>query len=402
MAYLFLRFRGTGNWGIMKITKAILFIFLAIGLITSCIERYIPDSELDFVPNLIIDATIVPDEGEQEIVISESSSPESPEFIPVSGCKVTVEDDKGHRFNFSESDQAGRYRGVIDGQFVIIGSKYRLSVVTPQGKSYISSFEELMPCPPVDSVFYEIESRPTTDPEKNEDGLQFLINFKGSQTDGHFYRWQVEETYEYHSSFPLDRWRDEDLHIHDLTTPDYSNFICYKTANLGDIFVLSTEGFASNSYKKFKLQFVNNLTQRLQHQYSILVRQYSISKGAYQYWESLKKNNQESVDLFGRQPANVKGNISNTNDSTEQTLGYFGVSSVNSKRIMIYSVPGMKFDQVFYCKAIPIDAPLPPDGAIYFAWAEKNGEKVLGTTNEECIFCPILGGTTEKPSYWDK
>lgn len=386
----------------MKITKAILFIFLALGLVTSCIERYIPDSELDFVPNLIIDATISPDEGEQEIVISESSSPESPEFIPVSGCKVTVEDDKGHRFNFSESDQSGHYRGVIDGQFVIIGSKYRLSVVTPQGKNYISSFEELMPCPPVDSVYYEIESRPTTDPEKNEDGLQFLINFEGSQTDGRFYRWQVEETYEYHSSFPLDRWRDEDLHVHDLTLPDYSNFVCYKTANLGDIFVLSTEGFASNSYKKFKLQFVNNLTQRLQHRYSILVRQYSISKGAYQYWESLKKNNQESVDLFGRQPANVKGNISNVNDSTEQTLGYFSVSSVNSKRIMIYSVPGMKFDQVFYCKAIPIDGPLPPDGAIYFAWTEWGGVKVLGTTNEECIFCPILGGTTEKPSYWDK
>lgn len=385
----------------MKITKTILLIILVIGLVTSCIERYIPDSELDFVPSLIIDATISPDEGEQEIVISESSSPESPEFIPVSGCKVTVEDDKSNRFDFAES-QPGHYRGVIDGQFVIIGSKYRLSVVTPQGKSYISSFEELQPCPPVDSVYYEIESRPTTDPDQNEDGLQFLINFEGSQTDGRFYRWQVEETYEYHSSFPLDRWRDEDLHYHDLAKPDYSNFICYKTANLGDIFVLSTEGFASNSYKKFKLQFVNNLTQRLQHQYSIQVRQYSISKGAYQYWQSLRKNNQESVDLFGRQPATVKGNIYSLNDSTERTLGYFSVSSVRSKRIMIHSIPKMKFDKVFYCKAIPIDGLLPPDGAIYFAMTEWQGESVLGTTNEECIFCPILGGTTQKPSYWDK
>lgn len=367
----------------------------------SCIERYYPGNELDFIPGLMIDASITPDEGEQEIVISLSSSPDHPEFIPVSGCKVTVEDDNGNNFSFPESDQSGHYRGIFDGQLVIIGSKYRLSVITPQGKSYLSSFEELMPCPQVDSVYYEMEFRPTTDSKVNEDGLQFLLDFKGNEHDGHFFRWQVVETYEYHSTFPLDKWRDDNLVYHDLPKPDYSNFICYKTTNLGNIFVLSTEGFSSNNYKRFRLHFVNNLTQRLQHRYSILVKQYSVSKGAYQYWENLRKNNQESVDLFGRQPANVKGNIYNVNDSTEHTLGYFSISAVNSKRIMVRSVPGMSFRKVFYCKAIPIEGPLPPDGPIYYAMAEKNGEPVPGTTNEECIFCTILGGTTVKPPYWD-
>ncbi len=385
----------------MKTTRLLAGIFIIAIFATSCIKRYFPESQIHFVSKLVINGSISADEPNQEIVVSESSSPDNPVFTPVSGCIVKIEDETGNSFPFTESTEAGHYAGTFEGFAVIVGSPYRLSVKTPEGKQYLSKWEKLLPCPAVDSVYSEFESKPTTDPKITEDGLQFYIDFKADKNYGHYFRWQIEETYEYHSTFPLNRWRDENLQYHDLVKPDYTNFVCYKTANLGEIFVLSTEGFATNSYKKFKLHFVNNLTQRLQHQYSILVRQYSLSKEAYQYWETLKKNNQESVDLFGRQPANVIGNIYNANDTTEKALGYFSVSTMNSKRIMIRSVPGISFDKVFYCKAIPIDAPLPPDGAIYFAWADLNGEKVLGTTNEDCIFCELLGGTTVKPAYWD-
>ena len=386
----------------MKTTNSVILFVLMSVLFGSCIERYYPGGDLDFESKLIIDASISPDEGEQEIVISYSSSPEKPEFLPVSGCEVQVEDDQGNEFSFAETDQAGYYKGTIDGQHVIIGSKYRLSVVMPDGENYISSYEQLMACPKVDSVYYEVQSKPTSDPEENEDGIQFYIDFNGGQNDGHYFRWQIEETYEYHSSFPLDKWRDAANVYHDLPKPDYSNFTCYKTDQLGDIFLLSTEGFTSNSYQKYKLHFVNNLTQRLEHRYSILIRQLSLSEGAYQFYENLRKNNQETVDLFGRQPANVKGNIYNAKDSTDRVLGYFSVSTVSSKRIMVWSVPELKFDKVFYCTAIPIDGPLPPDEPIYFANAWKDGEIVPGTTNEDCIFCTLLGGTTVKPSYWDE
>jgi hypothetical protein len=65
----------------MKITKTIFLIILILGLIHSCIERFYPGSELDFAPALIIDAAISPDEGEQEIIISQSSSSSELRFI---------------------------------------------------------------------------------------------------------------------------------------------------------------------------------------------------------------------------------------------------------------------------------------------------------------------------------
>ena len=52
-------------------------------------------------------------------------------------------------------------------------------------------YEELMPCPVVDSVYYELQSKPTTDPDKRENGLQFYVDFKGNENYGNFFRWQL-------------------------------------------------------------------------------------------------------------------------------------------------------------------------------------------------------------------
>ncbi len=369
------------------------------GLISSCIERYYYEAASGFVPQLVIDASIVPDEGEQEIVISYSSTPGKPDFSPVSGCEVKIEDKNGHSFLFPESG-AGRYRGVIDGNYVVIGNKYRLIVLTPEGKRFTSSYEELLPCPAVDSVYYKLYSKQTVN-NGVENGLQFLIDLKANENYGHFFRWKLIETYEYHSSVPLNDWLDADGR-HKLPKPDFSHYICYKTENRPEILVLSTDGFTQNSYEKFKLHFVNDRSQRLLYQYSLLVKQYSITENAYNYWHNLKKNNQESVDLFGKQPANIAGNISNDKDTTERALGNFMVSSVQSKRIMVHRVEGLPFNQLPKCLAQVFDGPLPDDRPLYFTdWTTEQGDYTQGIISEQCVLCELFGGTTEKPSYWN-
>jgi hypothetical protein len=200
----------------------------------------------------------------------------------------------------------------------------------------------------------------------------------------------------------LDSWLDWDGR-HDLVVPDYSNFVCYKTDKLKDVFVLSTEGFSAKNYSKYTLHFVKDQTQILQHKYSLLVKQYSLTESAYNYWENLRKNNQETVDLFGKQPANVKGTIYNMNDTTDTALGYFGVSSVQTKRIIVLPIEGLKFDQVYRCRALVIEVIFPEDRPFYFARdQDPNGVWFVGEARPECIFCTMLGGTTEKPPYWDK
>ncbi len=386
----------------MKIIKLIFIVLMAGGIIPSCIERYYPGTETDFTPKLVIEGAVTTEDGEQEIVISESAPQNDPTFRGISGCRVYVEDDHGNQFLFPESKNPGYYRRAIDGQYIIIGSRYRLSVQTPSGKKYQSNFEELLPCPKVDSVYTELESKPTAVENVNDDGLQFFIDFKADNTYGTFFRWKLIETYEYHSALPIEKWLDA-TGYHTSSGPDFSHYTCYKTEDLADIFVLSTKGFTQNSYLKYKLHFVNDHTQRLQHNYSLLVKQYSSSAGAYNYWQNLKKNNQDAVNMFGKQPAKVVGNMYNQADSSDVALGYFTVSDVRTKRILVPSVKELSFSKVPKCKAVPISGPLPSDRPLFFADAYNDmGIRVSGIISAECILCELLGGTTVKPPYWDK
>jgi hypothetical protein len=387
----------------MKTINQNIFILLPFLLMWSCIERYFPSTELNFQSKLVIDGTIIPGKEDQEIVISNSSPTGDPKFLSVSGCKVSVEDSKGNSFPFYESKVTGHYLCKIDESFLILGETYRLHVRTFNGIEYISSYEELLSCPEVGNVYYELETKQTQDPKITENGLQFYIDFNGNSNFGHFYRWQLTETYEYHSKWPLDQWLDKDGN-HDLSEPDYSNFICYKTALLSKIFVLSTVGFSQNNYSKYKLHYVKDQTQQLEYKYSLLVNQTSLTEKAYIYWENLRKNNQETVDMFGRQPANVKGNIHNINDTTDTALGYFGVSSLQSKRIMVYSIAGLSFDRALTCRAVVIDpGHLPAERPLYFVTDyDENWVPYLGIGAPACIFCTLEGGTTVKPTYWDQ
>lgn len=386
----------------MKIIKLIIGFFIMAGGLTSCIERYYSDFEADFKPQLVIDASITPDEGMQEIVISLTSSPDDPQFIPVSDCKVRVEDDKGNLFFFSLATP-GHYRGVIDGSKVIIGAKYRLSVTTSNGKQYMSDFEELLPCPPIDSLYFALETKPTGNPMNSINGLQFYLDFNADDSYGHYYRLEMVETYEYHSQFPLQKWKDQNDIIHNLDSPDYSNMVCYKTSRLPNILNLSTEGFSNNRYPKFKLHYLKDQTPILKIKYSLLVNQYSMDKKAYSYWENLRKNNQETTDLFGKQPALIKGNMVNVNDSSDVALGYFGVSSVQRKRIIVHRVDGLSFDKAFVCKARKIFDGLPEGLLVYLGDDfDDDGVRYEGIIPAECIFCRLLGGNTVKPPYWDE
>ena len=282
------------------------------------------------------------------------------------------------------------------------GFSFRVSVITPDGKQYYSQYEKLTPCPPVGNIHYDIQSHETSDPDVTEDGVQFYVDFNGQGDYGNYYRWVVEETYEYHSTWPITRYTDN-TGTHKLYKADYSFFTCYKTDDIQDIFILSTKGLDKNRYQNYPLNFVNDHTQRLMYKYSLLVKQYSISESAYNFWKKLRENNKESSGLFAKQPSQVNGNIYNPNDTTEVVLGYFGVSSVTTRRIMVPAV-GLKFNDVTFCHVTkPPPGPLPEERPLYWALGvDGDGMTFWGYADQECFICTLLGGTTEKPSYWDE
>jgi hypothetical protein len=386
--------------------RIFIIMILLVYMTASCIKRYYPEEQTELSSRIVVEALINDQDSIQKVKLSETSSLEELEIAPLTGCLVTITDMGNNEFRFQESSgQPGVYEGIIDESALQAGNKFRLRFSTPSGEEYESGYEELLRCPPVDSVYYEIESVLTTDPDVDLDGAQFYIDFKAPEDYGRYYRWQLDETWEYHSTWPIRMYYAGSI-IKDYTD---SLFCCYKTQPVDDIFILSTSGLVGNSYRKYKLHFVDDHTQKLMHKYSLLIKQYSISENTYYHWSALEKNNQESGGLFDRQPELVKSNVINTRNSGEVVLGYFGVSSMKTKRIIISDIRGLSFRDVPWCKAgkLPehfLEYSCPEEWPIYLVmiWDPLKEEAVYGTAPQECFDCTLLGGTTEKPSYWDE
>ncbi len=383
------------------------FIAALFGLLIeqSCIEPYIPESQKDFVPKIIVDGLITNESEYQNIKLSYTSKIDSLLFIPLSGCFVEVLDDLGNSYFFEET-YPGNYNGKVTKENFVSGREFQLHFILSNGEEYESDMEKLTNSPPIDSIHYSLETKPTTDPAISYQGMQFYYNFKASNEDNRYYRLVVEETWEYHATYPISIFYSGG---YQTISPDSSLFFCYNTQRINDIFLISTDGFEKNEYENFQLHFVDNQTQRLKYKYSILLKQYSISQNASNFWANLKKNSQESGGLYETQPALVIGNIHHVNYPDQMVLGYFGVSSVQEKRIFFVKPDDFTFAQDFYCIA---SKPNTEDGwpgqtdptewPIYFLYVfdMETESTILGIAPVECFDCTKSGGTTTKPEFW--
>ncbi|WP_372650860.1 DUF4249 domain-containing protein [Draconibacterium sp.] len=383
----------------IKKISGILFMILMLG---SCIERYYYDAHDDFEPKMVIEGMISDGREVQEVIVSSSVSPDSGVFLPMSGCIVEVSDEHGNIYSFSESEsRKGVYLGVIDKEDLTTGSRFKLNVTSWKGKQYESSFEEMPLAPPIDSISYRYEVYETAEDIVPVEGLQFYIDLNTGPEYSDYYRWKLVETFEYHSSYPIQLFLDEQGNMQEVPV-DYSVFTCYSTKTINVINILSTQGVSGNRFSDFPLCFVSDRTQRLKYNYSLLVEQYAISQDEYRFWERLKKNNKEDSDMFSKQPAAVQGNLKCISSPGETVLGYFSVTGVSEKRIVLKDVDELSFSLLKDCSPIKIEMGFPEEPRpLYLLRYNDDEGAALGWLFPECIDCRLKGGVTTKPIFFE-
>jgi len=383
----------------MRRSKHILLLLLTAFVLTSCFKSYEPEIVGSDFNKLVVSGQVTDLGGVQTITITTSSSINIQEENPVTGCTVTISDDQGHQFPMADSSD-GKYHGWIDTRYLAACGSFMVEILTPDGSKIVSDFDKLSTCPKVDSLYYIRKDIPTSDPLHPQQGIQFYVDLIGDNTDSRFYRWEAVETWEYHAEQPVEYLYNgiEEIHIF---PPNYSLYTCWKTIPIRSVFVLSTKNLAENKYQQQPLHFVDNTTQRLLLGYSLLVNQYSLSEAAYKYWNLLRINSTEAGGLYERQPIASKGNLHNLTHPDQDVLGFFGVSSVNSKRIFIKKVENLDVEYLANCFPRPFSIWGWPDylhlpKPIYFMYI--SGYKY--TLNIECVDCTALFGKTVKPDFW--
>lgn len=379
----------------------IIMLFCISCMLSSCIEEYTPDIEAGESEKYVVYGELTTEHEDQMIAVSLVSSIRDPKLIPLNDCMVSIVDDQGKSFSGTEFEE-GKYKVSVPGEYLSIGKAYRLEIVTAAGVKLVSEFEELLDCPDIDSVYYVREDKPTSDPEVFIEGIQFYLNLDDHGTGTAYYKFDVEETWEYHTVQPLE-WYFDGANLHHVMPRDWSHNVCWTTQMIKDIFILNTAELESNEFKQFPLHFVDNAMPHLAHMYSILVKQYAISEEAYIFWDQLRMNNIEQGGLYDTQPLTVQSNLENQSNPEQDVLGYFKVSSVKTKRIFVKDVPDLEIKYQPLCSPSLLRfglRELTPD--VYFQGYPVYViiDRGVYLLTPECIFCELKGGTTTRPDYW--
>lgn len=377
----------------MRVKNIIIFALLLWA--SGCQIPY--EAEIDEKTGLLsVEGSVVKGDSIQTIIISRSTSLYTPHFDPVNGCVIIVEDELGNTFSFQGKDD-GVYKAEISQDDLVYGRNYRLVIITPDGKRYESDHEQLNKGAPVDSVYAIREQKYNAGDDEELDGVQFYLDLKGSESDSRYYRWGLTETWEYNSISYFDSIKYGELSPAAYNEDKFELFYCWKTKSIPGLYSSSTVNLTSNQKKKIPLHYVSGKTDRLGVKYSVLVEQYSLNEGAYNYWNRTKIESEDLGGLHTQQPGQTQSNITNVADINEVVLGYFWVSAKTEKRVFI-KPPGGVFINKLYCEIVPVDwenASYP----LYLIVLNPAGD--MATSDARCLNCLLRGGTNNKPDFWD-
>jgi hypothetical protein len=382
----------------MRQIKYIAVIF-GMMLLAACIKQYDPVIDANTASKLVVSGRITDTEGWQDVYVSLTSPVGDPAYIPLQNCIVNIRDDKGNIFPTMEFDP-GRYRAWITQDNLVAGTSYHVIVVTPDREIIVSAPDQMSKCPPVDTVYYAVEDLPTTTPGLNHRVVQYYADLNAPGDYSRFYKWEVDETWEYHSAHSLEYYYDGFFHT--VYPPDSTNKICWITVPVNNVFTVSTKNLAANKYSKYPLHYVDGKSNRLLILYSLLLHQYALSEGAYNYWEQLRINSNDQGGLYEKQPIAIKGNLSSVTNPGKEVLGYFYAASTTSHRYFYHNIPDLDITANNGCQEDVLgrfgwSEFAADDYPVFFYYNETGALRILSA---ECIDCRKMGGTTTKPDFW--
>lgn len=315
-------------------------------------------------------------------------------------AKLTVEDVSGNIYLLNEVSK-GRYTG---GPLNLDSTKkYRLHIQTSNGKTYLSDYVQFTPTPAIDSIGYTVTG----------DGLQIYANTHDPKNNTRYYRWDFTETWKFHSKYQSNYVTNGNAIV--LRRADQMVYYCFTSDVSSNIILGSSEKLQQDVIYQNPITTIVSTSEKIENKYSILLKQYALTKDAYLYWQNLKKNTEQLGSIFDAQPSTTSGNIHNAADPSEPVIGFISATNVKSKRVFISkdalptswqpsSPYNCEQDSTYfnYYKQNQVALFLIPIGSTAIPTSEiSTNSGIVGYLSSaiECVDCTIRG-TTKQPIFW--
>jgi len=300
------------------------YIITSLLFLGSCREAYISPVNPESQNLLVVEGFL--NTGFEPTVINLSRTLRLVDSIPYKpevGANVTVESENGSTWNLSATSP-GRYE--IFHLPLSPDQKYRLVIRTMGGEVYESDFIPVIITPPIDSISWV---------QNSEKDVEINISTHDPSNNTRYYRWDYEETWEIHSAWTSEYYFDNMTErMYERDNPQILYF-CWKTLPSTEILMGSTAKQAEDIVRNLKLKTIKYGEQRLAVRYSIMLKQYGLTKDAFDYWQTMKKNTEGMGSIFDPQPSVNFSNIRNVNNPEKPVIGFLSAGSYTSKRIFI-------------------------------------------------------------------
>jgi Domain of unknown function (DUF4249) len=373
----------------MKYWILLLFVFGA------CTDKYVASIKGQSSGFLVVEGyiNII---GTTTIQMSRSTGLDSPLYIPELGAQLSIQSDNGGNVPLTETGN-GFYS--VSGLNLDPTQQYRLQILTA-GKEYLSDLSKVNITPPIDSINWTA----------NTDGVSIFVSTHNDQVQPGYYQWTFNETWQYNSKyFSGLEYQSAALVIRPTSDLIYT---CWRSDSSTNIAIANTEKLSANVIYQFPLTQVSfSTTDKMVDQYSILVKQTSLSQDWYEWVQKIQRNTEQLGSIFDAQPSETGGNIHCTSDPTQMVIGFIGTTTETEKRIFIKrsQLPAVtmytgyetclidttglsssdlsdRFSTGFY---IPV--------GIIYAMGNPIG---VSSSVPDCVDCRVKGGTLTKPDFW--
>ncbi|MCF0053064.1 DUF4249 domain-containing protein [Dyadobacter sp. LJ53] len=363
-------------------------IFLALTLVIyGCIEPFSPPEVNNTERFLVVDGFLNVGSDTSRITLRNTQNTnDDTRPITEGAARISAEAESGETYNFEEKGE-GVY--VLPPVNFNMTTKYRLHIRRSNGSEYFSEYVSVTKTPPIDSLTYKLDT--------DRNAMLIYVNTHDPANNTRFYRWRFEETFEYRTAYFSGLVRDPETESI-ISRRDNIN-TCWSTLESKDIKLGSTIKLSEDIIKNLPVNIIDISTNKLFFKYSILVRQYALSREAFEYWTDLAKTTQGTGSLFDPQPSQVTGNIKNAGDPKELVFGYF--SAVNEEKQRIFLSPALgRFPTCIAPDTLePADA-YKSYGVLLNSLIDAAGRTFILSSSEECADCRSQGGTTTRPSFW--
>jgi len=346
--------------------KKWLYLFLLIAICAAgCKQLYQPPAITASNNFLVVEGSISSGSDSTFIKLSRtvriySKSASKPELNAI----ITIENDQNFVFPLIETGN-GNYG--YAGLSLDPAHKYRLRIKTSNGEQYLSDLVQVTNSPPIDSVSYDVSGSLNAGA-----GLNVYVSTHDQTNNTRYYRWDYQETWIFHSFFPSYYYSDGDtVRYRNQYTQNVTH--CWASDTSSIIILASTVGLSKSEISNNRITFVPSTSEKVETQYSILVRQYALTLDAYNYYSAIKKNTEQIGSVFDAQPSTIQGNIHCISDPAKPVLGYITAGNASSQRIFVdnYKLPAWAATYLY------------PDCHYEFDWS--------GNSSDECCYYNFHG-----------